>query len=67
MIALTLFNWNLYDIGISGISDAAHAEHPELMGMVMIDSSDQVSPDPKPKPEPKPNPKPKPNPNPNPP
>ena len=41
VIALTLFNWNLYDIGISGITDAAHAEHPELMGMVMIDSSDQ--------------------------
>ena len=41
VIALTLFNWNLYDIGISGITDAAHAEHPDLMGMVMIDSSDQ--------------------------
>ena len=40
-IALTLFNWNLYDLGISGISDEMAAEHPDLMGMVMVDASDQ--------------------------
>jgi len=41
-IALSLFNWNLYDLGISGITDALAAEHPDLMGMVMVDSADQA-------------------------
>ena len=41
-IALTLFNWNLYDLGISGVSDEVAAENPDLMGMVMLDSADQV-------------------------
>ena len=41
-IALTLFNWNLYDLGISGISDEVAAENPELMVMVMLDSADQA-------------------------
>ena len=41
-VALSLFNWNLYDLGISGLSSANAADHEDCSELMMIDTADQA-------------------------
>ena len=39
-IALSLFNWNLYDLGIAGLNSASAEDHEGCNEMMMVDTAD---------------------------